>query len=294
MMTTPSGLEAIQWEMRRMHADAQRTLESNRAVALEVARAARDTGRLWLLGMGASHYANRAAEVEYRRLGLEAHATTLSEALYNRMPDRPRATVIASQSGASGEAVRYLETPAGSERRFGLTLDPDSPVGRVPHSLIGHGGVEVGFAATRSLLLTLTLHACVLEALGEPQAALRLVLEDPPEPDIAAALEAVRGADALVFSGRSSLTGIAETVALNVIELARIPTLALEGGQFRHGPLELLRPGIGVILLRAGGATAELSAANARTCLEVGITPVVFDASGLEPVSVTPTQRGRR
>jgi len=287
---TLSGLEKMQFEMNRQHRDSLASFEGATHMAREIAHSLEQTGHLLLLGMGASHYANRMAEPLYRALGLETYALPLSEALYAPLPARARTVLLASQSGESGEVRRYLERTPDLEHHFGLSLDPSSTLACHLPTLLGVGGPEQGFAATRSLMASLALHGAVLEVLGSPQTALRKVLEQPPQISVTAVLEHLMNAPYLIFSGRAELQGLAEVSALHAAELGRIPALALEGGQFRHGPIELLGAelpgaGAGVVLFRAGGPTASLSAALARTCLEAGVTPVVFDASGETPVA---------
>jgi len=288
--TTLSGLEKMRLEMNRQHTDSLASLEGATHMAREMARSLEQTGHLLLLGMGASHYAGRMAEPLYRALGLETYALPVSEALYAPLPSRARTVLLASQSGESGEVLRYLERTPDLEHHFGLSLDPLSTLARRLPTLLGVGGPEQGFAATRSLMATLALHGALLEALGSPQTALRKVLEQPPHLPVTAALEHLMDAPYLIFSGRAELQGLAEVSALHAAELGRIPALALEGGQFRHGPIELLGAellggGVGVVLFRAGGPSAPLSAALALTCLEAGVIPVVFDASGEAPVA---------
>jgi len=53
------------------------------------------------------------------------------------------------------------------------------------------------------------------------------------------------------------LQGLAEAGGLSFMELARLPVLALELGQFVHGPFETLRPSSGLVLLRGAGAAGE-------------------------------------
>jgi fructoselysine-6-P-deglycase FrlB-like protein len=131
------------------------------------------------------------------------------------------------------------------------------------------------------------MHASILEVLGsndDVRAALQA-----PIPNVDAALKTVSSSQTLIYSGRTQLQGLAEVCALHTAELARVPALALEGGQFKHGPLELLEPSFGVIFLRAAGPTASLTASLVETCLRAGITPVVFDASGEPELSSTVT-----
>jgi fructoselysine-6-P-deglycase FrlB-like protein len=77
-----TGLELIQREMSKQHADALASLGANQAVAKVIADNLQTTKRLTLLGMGGSHFSNRSAEVEYKKLGLDATALLLSEVLY--------------------------------------------------------------------------------------------------------------------------------------------------------------------------------------------------------------------
>lgn len=284
---TPSGLDLIHAEMARQAQDALHTLDTVGPQAQSLARVVRSHGTLLLLGMGASHAANRVAESEYRLAGVPTYSLPLSEALYSPLPDGPRTALIVSQSGASGEVERYLDTPAGLEQRAGLTLAPDSLLARRAPGLVGVGGVERGFAATRSLIVTLALHAALLGALRRPQEAVRTALHTTGVPDLGAALEVLGAADTLVFVGRGGLTGMAEAAALHTAELSRVPALGLEGGQFRHGPLELLRPGIGLVLLRAAGPSAALAPALVHDALQAGVKAVVIDASGEPPLPGT-------
>jgi fructoselysine-6-P-deglycase FrlB-like protein len=275
-----SGLELLRGEMRRQHGDALASLAGAAAGATRIAASVRETGRLLLVGMGASHFVNRAAEPVFRGLGIDASAVTASELLAAPLPDRPRTAVLTSQSGASGEILQLLERPAGQEQRFGITLEPASPLARVLPCLIGAGGMERAFAATRSLLITLALQAALMAALGHDKDEVAQLLTKPPQAAVGPAVERLATCGAVILSGRGALAGIAEAGALCLMELGRLPGLALEGGQFRHGPLEVLGPGIGVVLLRDAGPNAAAAADLARTCAAAGTPPVILDASG--------------
>jgi fructoselysine-6-P-deglycase FrlB-like protein len=282
-----SGLELMRLEMQRQIPDSLETLKTCARDAVMIAENIRATGRLLMLGMGASHYANRICEPLYRSLEIDAVSTPLSEAIYAPFPNQDRVTLLVSQSGASGEVSKYLDLFRSREQQYGLTLEAQSPLARGLPSLVAHGGTERGFAATRSLLLTLIMHASILEALGsndDVRSALQTQI-----PNVDAALETVSSSRTLIYSGRTHLQGLAEVCALHTAELARVPALALEGGQFKHGPLELLEPNFGVVFLRASGPTSSLTASLVETCLRAGIMPVVFDASGEPELSSTVT-----
>lgn len=285
-----TGLAAIRAEMARQHADARRSLDAAAAMAGRVADSVRRTGRLRLVGMGGSHCVNRCAEAVLRGYGIDAAAVVASEALYAPFPSGPATTVLTSQSGGSAEIVRFLERGdlAGC---FGLTLDGDSHLARAVPSLTGHGGPEKAYAATRSLTISIALLAALAEALGHRQDALRAVLDAPATVPVEPAVATLRGAHAVVFSARTALNGIAEAGALGLLELARMPGFALEGGQFRHGPVEALAPGFGVVLMRADDEAGRLLPGIAAICVDAGVTPVVFDAGDGAPIAGCVTLR---
>ena len=148
--------------------------------------------------------------------------------------------------------------------------------------MVGAGGAELAFAATRSLLITLALHGAVLQELGLSQAALMDVLRTPipvecTDPACREAEEELAASSCVVFSSRNLLQGVADAGSLCLMELGRIPAFSLEGGQFLHGPCEMLKPGMGVVLLRPMEDTANSMGRIARTCLTAGLRPIVFD-----------------
>jgi fructoselysine-6-P-deglycase FrlB-like protein len=280
-MRDDEGLHLMRAEMARECADALATMDGNRAVAGQVVESLRRTGRLVLYAMGGSHYVNALAEPLYRDCGIDCRAMLASDALMAPLPDAPRTALIVSQSGESGEIVELLARPAGAEERYGLTLNAGSPLGTGTRgTLLAAGGPELAFAATRSIILTVALHAAVMEALGQPQDALRAVLASGTSAAINAVEAVLAVCDLVVFVGRHAMSGVAQSGALSMMELARIPTIGLEAGQFRHGPYEVLRPGVGVVLLRSAGPDGASIPPIARSTIEAGCATVVFDASG--------------
>jgi fructoselysine-6-P-deglycase FrlB-like protein len=239
---------------------------------------------LVLLGMGGSHYVNRMVEPLYRAQGIDATALVVSEVLRAPLPARPRTVLLVSQSGRSGEIVHYFGRALEQEERFGMTLDAESPLAKAVPSLVGQGGPERAFAATRSLTISLALHGAVLAALGVDAAPLAAVLQKPAPISADAAIEALAGCKAVVYSGRGVLTGVAEVAALGLMELARMPAFAEEGGQFQHGPLEMLGAGIGVALFRPAGPDAKAAIRLVEVSRAAGCAVLVYDASGEPPI----------
>ena len=280
----PAGLQAIDREMARQHADALASFRDNTEMAIRAAASLRRTGRLLLLGMGGSHAVGRAVEPLYRRLGIDAIALPLSEQLGAPLLLEGRTVFITSQSGESAEVVRWFEETGGNAETFGFTLEGGSFLARTAPCLVGHGGTEQAFAATRSLTVSFALHLAILNALGEDASAAIDALQNPREPAIDGALAALADVRSVVTSGRR-MQGLAEAIALGFTELSRIPCFSLEGGQLRHGPMEMLSPQVGVVLVRSDDETADLVTAMANSVVEAGAKLVVFDASGRSPVA---------
>lgn len=287
-MKTPSppGLVAIEKEMARQNADAIASFEAAPSLATAIARSLRRTGQLVLLGMGGSHAVGRAVEPLYRALGIDAYALPLSEQLGQPLSLAGKTILITSQSGESAEVLRWFAEVGVPADTFGLTLEGGSTLARTVPSLVGAGGTEKAFAATRSLTLSFALHLAVLAALGEDPAAALAVLGSETKPDIEAAVAALAGVSAIVTSGRR-MQGVAEAIALGLTELSRIPCFALDGGQLRHGPMEMLGEKVGVVLFRGSDPTAELVTRMAISAQEAGSPVVVFDSSGQAPIEGT-------
>lgn len=281
-----SGRKLLELEMARQQADALASMNANQASAAQAAESMRHTGRLLMIGMGASHYANRIAEPLYRQAGIEAWATTAADELTSPLPAAAPATrLFVSQSGESGEIVELIARSADKSDAFAITLDPGSTLGRALPSLIGAGGGEIAFAATRSLTLTLALHGSLLAALGGSDRGARMALESPVARGIDAALAALGDKPAIALAGCGVCRGLAETSGLMLMELARLPAPGFELGQFRHGPLELLSPKLGVLLLRDADSNEADTRDVARATAETGSPPVVFDCSGRDALS---------
>ena len=286
--TRAPGLIAIDREMARQHADALASYEAAGDMAAKAAASLKRTGKLMLLGMGGSHAVNRAVEPLYRAAGIEAIALPLSEQLGQPLPLTGRTLFVTSQSGESAEVLRWFEETGGTDETFGLTLEGTSFLACSAPSLVGVGGTEHAFAATRSLTITFALHLAIFAALGQDPAAALAVLRDPQALDIAPALGALENVATIVTSGRR-LQGVAEALALGLTELSRLPCFSLEGGQLRHGPMEMLGSRIGVILFRGNDPTGPVVTAMATSAVETGSPVIVFDGSpeALVPGCVT-------
>ncbi|MBB3966076.1 SIS domain-containing protein [Rhizobium metallidurans] len=282
LMLREPGLRAMKAEMDRQCENALATLSRTEETARRIADRIREQGSLVMYGMGGSHHVNRIAEGLYIDAGLDCRSVTASEAILRPSAlDKKRVCLITSQSGESGEVVELLAAMPKDIYRAALTLDPDSTLAASSHDvLVAEGGPEAAFAATRSIILTLAMHAAILQQLGIDQTKLQKVLTDNQPSELGNAAKALSRVKAIVVAGRGLMDGVAGSASLSLMELARIPTIGFETGQFRHGPLEMLGPDIGVILMRSAGADRDSIPPLVKTCVDAGCPTVVLDSSG--------------
>jgi fructoselysine-6-P-deglycase FrlB-like protein len=171
----------------------------------------------------------------------------------------------------------------GHGATYGITLEGSATLGRTVPSLVGAGGSERAFAATRSLTITPALHLAVISALGHDAEPALAALRARVRLDVTEAIKLLKPVRAVIFSGRR-LRGLAEAAALSTMELARMPAYALEGGQFRHGPLEALGPSLGAVHFASDETAAALVGSLARDTAAGGSPTVVFDTSGSDAI----------
>jgi fructoselysine-6-P-deglycase FrlB-like protein len=276
------GIDQMRAEMARQHRNAADSFDTAGAIADQIAAAIRDRGRLVCLGMGGSHWINRAACPHYATAGIDATCHVVSEYIRAPLPGNP-AMLVTSQSGNSGEILRLFDLGLAPDRAFGLTLDADSGLGQRLPSLVGVGGPEAAYAATRSQLVGLALHAALLARLGCDMTGARAALDAPPQIDAQQrerAIAQVAAARAAVLVARGVDQGVMDAAGLCLMEIARMPVLGLEAGQFRHGPIEMVGPDTAMVMLRSAGPQVDDIAGLVGDCVGYGIRPIVFDASG--------------
>ncbi|MFO1175038.1 MAG: hypothetical protein U1E48_07510 [Paracoccaceae bacterium] len=109
-MDRPAGLIAIEAEMARQAGDARASFAQAGARADEVAASLRRTGRLTMLGMGASHRRQPGDRAALPRVGAGRAGAALSEQLGLGVPLAGKTVLVVSQSGESAEVLRWIET----------------------------------------------------------------------------------------------------------------------------------------------------------------------------------------
>lgn len=209
--------------------------------------------------------------------------------------------IAVTQSGESVELRRMAEIDGHSSMRVSITNTPDNSMTRWAKFSIA---TEVGPEQTVSTktytagLTALYMLEEVLIGRGNTLPAEIAALSDalssllPRAEAQAARLADFVGHDApIMFIGRGASYGSAAMAALVTAEAAKASTTALSGGQFRHGPLELVREGFRAIMFMGNGSTQELNRKTAADIAAFGGRCLIIepeDAVTLAVASILP------
>jgi glutamine---fructose-6-phosphate transaminase (isomerizing) len=232
--------------------------------------------RVVMTGMGSSSHAVFPAQIFLVEHGIEAVPVEASELLYYYLPllDEHTLLAIISQSGRSVEVQRLIERIGGKSPILGITNDQQSVLAQNSQALLYiNAGIE-RTVSTKKYTVTLgVLHLMARVLSGTPidlaitgvrRAAdaigRMLPAWERQMDDVAARLDDARF---LVFLGRGPSRASAMTAALITKETAKIPTEGMIGGQFRHGPIEVIAPGVVTVIFAGPSRTRELDLALA-------------------------------
>jgi glucosamine--fructose-6-phosphate aminotransferase (isomerizing) len=236
-----------------------------------------------ITGMGASFHAAQAIVPYFSSLHIPAVAVEATELLYYGralLHDRT-GLVFVSQSGASAEVAAILEELPAGHTLLAVTNDPQSPLARHAQVVLPIlAGEERGVATKTYLnsLATLWLLArrwCGAWSGDETQTLLRVAdacEQLLAESDQIAArwLDTLGDARPIVFAGHGPHAATARQAAMMLAERARVAAIGTSVGAFRHGPIEIVQPGVGVVIFTAPGRAGDSAHALAAELHEYG------------------------
>lgn len=230
-------------------------------------------------GMGASDSALWPLWFHLNRFGIATQKIETSE-LIHYLPnflERPGFCLVISQSGESIEIQRLvkaiqrnrdvgMKTPA----LVSVTTEPGNTLSNQSDLALYTGaGPEVGvatktFTSTMGLLhligrcLTGTLDSSTYAELSQIADYQQATLQKWPT-WIAPACECLESVKTYAIVGRGPSQAAVDDGALVLKESLRMMAHGFSGGEFRHGPMEMLTSDLGVILFNTPGSTLELS-----------------------------------
>ena len=241
----------------------RRTLDELRPARDQVAQLAGRRRRVLFAARGTSDHA-----AIYGRYLLETHAGVLGGLLSPSVATHYRSRIDLSDAlvvcvSQSGETAEIVETEAwartGGAVTVAVTNVAGSPLANSAHlALTTQAGLEVAVPATKSHTTQLAAMAVIGTALAADPGALDVDLKRIPdevagllEPDVSAAVAALKDASYVVVSGRGLMLGTALETALKLEETCLRPVRGYSYADFRHGPIAVVSDGVTAVLLAA-------------------------------------------
>jgi glutamine---fructose-6-phosphate transaminase (isomerizing) len=248
------------------------------------------TGRVVLTGMGASLCALYPLLYELFAAGIGAILLETGELLhYGRaLLTGNTVLVVVSQSGRSAETVRLLESCPSDVTVVGVTNDPQSPLAERATHVLELGAGREGSVSSKTYVASIAALqwlAAVLTSAALDDVATDLVEASEGQVaylnDSRAHLDVLRaeltGVDRVYCVGRGPSLAATMMAGLIVKEATGLPAEGMASASFRHGPIEVVAPGVLVLIYEgsaerfvslAHGLAADIEAAHgqARLC----------------------------
>lgn len=212
-----------------------------------------------LTGMGSSRFIASAAAAMLAARRIPAVALDAGELLHYRrslLAERVLPVFI-SQSGESYEVVRLLDLlPAGC-KLVAVCNEAQSTLARRADCLLLTQAGEERMTSTKSFITCYQAVSLLASALaGQPVssetwndlAATIAPLVGGCTPWMEPALATIGEAPFVQLIGRGPLFAAVSQSALMFMEAAHLPASAMTGGEFRHGPLEMVREGFAAVV----------------------------------------------
>jgi glucosamine--fructose-6-phosphate aminotransferase (isomerizing) len=277
-------LEEIFSQPRVLRATLDRYLEDE-SLLRSVSRAMKlgEYPLVLLTGMGSSYFALYPACIYLVEHGLSATMVETSELLhyYGGVISSQVLVVVASQSGETVEVKKLLSEFGGRSLIASITNDAENYLAKNSDlALFLYGGEERGPAskthtatiAVASLLamcLTSTMSKRNVEGLYEAVEAMETFLGGWTE-RIDGLVDFLGGVDCLSLLARGPSLASAMAGALILKEAAKMHAEGMSGGQFRHGPLELVTPDFTAVVFAMNGRTRDINLRLAHDIVEFG------------------------
>jgi glucosamine--fructose-6-phosphate aminotransferase (isomerizing) len=223
-------------------------------------------------GMGSSYFVSYAASCLFNSLGINSYALNTSELLYSNFSIITEKTLIVciSQSGESVEIVKLLEKLPQNIFLVGVSNDEKSVLSTKARMLLLTKAGREDMTSTKtytSTILVLFILGWFLSDEWSERKILQIkgLITDTSElltSDknlISDKFNFFGNIEFLQFIGRGPLFSSALQSELMFKEASKIPAAAALGGEFRHGPMEMVKPGFKSLLFAAEGNTYDQS-----------------------------------
>lgn len=213
--------------------------------------------RIVLTGMGSSFQALGPLHLRLIESGIYSLLVETSE-LVHYLPalvGPDSLLVVVSQSGESVEVIRLLEAAAGTAPVVAVTNTPSSTLARESQFVVETRAGEEATVSTKTYVASLAALewlGAVLTGAGVPPVlrAFRSACAGMTEylsgwsAHVESLTRFLGGVDHIFLVGRGRSLASAGTGGLILKEAAHFPAEGMSSAAFRHGPLEMVRPGL--------------------------------------------------
>jgi glucosamine--fructose-6-phosphate aminotransferase (isomerizing) len=230
-----------------------------KAALLQAAELLRTSAHIYLVGMGSSWHAGMAAQAFFHRHGHPSHLAEASELLYFAKIPPDSSVILLSRSGKSIEIVRLIDKCRSARSKIvGITNTVESPLGAeadVVLQLAADFDHLVSISMYSTLAMTAAILACETMAIWSESLRVGLVdaieearLRLPRWKTLIDSSSWLEPGMTTYFLARGASLASAYEARLLWEEAGKAPASVLPTGGFRHGPQEVLRPGLRVCL----------------------------------------------
>ncbi|MEW5842639.1 MAG: SIS domain-containing protein [Bacteroidota bacterium] len=228
-------------------------------------------------GMGSSYFTSYAAACFFNNNGFHSWAINTSELLYYHFSLITEKTLVVciSQSGESIEVAKLLEKLPSNIFCLGISNEENSTLtAKSEEFLLSKAGPEEMTSTktyTSMTLVVFILGWFLADTWGkEKMSKIKGMIKDTElllarhENLVTDELKFLGEIEFLQFIGRGPSFSTALQSELMIKEAAKIPSTATLGGEFRHGPMEMVKAGFKSVLFASVGNTYQQSIKMAR------------------------------
>ena len=231
-----------------------------------------DFQRIVLTGMGSSFHALYPLSLQLVDHGFTAVMAEASELIHykKRFFDPHSLIVVVSQSGRSAEILRLLEINQGNSALIAVTNTPDSPLAEAADVVLATKAGEEFSVSCKTYITALM----ALQWLGDvlcrkdmrrtrrdlalAASASEAYLQEWKQHTFSLA-ELLDGTRHLFLVGRGASLAAVGTGALIIKESDHFHAEGMSSAAFRHGPFEMLHPGMFVLIFSGDPQTSALN-----------------------------------
>jgi glutamine---fructose-6-phosphate transaminase (isomerizing) len=234
-------------------------------------------------GMGSSYFIAYSATCLFNQQGITSFAINAGELLHyqSSLLDKTTLLVCISQSGESYEIVKILEKIPSEVTVIGICNESESTlVKKAQESLLSKAGKEE-MTSTKTYISTyLAMYILSLafggkyndSSISEIEKSIQIVSNLLKNRDqwLNDAAKIIAHVPFVQLIGRGPVYATVQQSALMFMEATRNPASALLGGEFRHGPMEMVKKDFRAVVFAPAGTTYIQSIAVTSDILKYG------------------------